>query len=62
MHRETVSAVETARRLSTDLDYTYKLLRTERLEGRKVNGEWRVPVAAIEQRLKAREERLAGAA
>jgi excisionase family DNA binding protein len=46
-----------ARRLCVGLDYFYKLLWTGKLSATKVNGRWRIPQAAIEQRLKEREAR-----
>lgn len=46
-----------ARRLCIGLDYFYKLLWTGKLPATKVNGRWRIPLAAIEQRLKEREAR-----
>ncbi len=52
-----VGAVEAARRLGVGLDYLYALLWTRKLAARKVNGRWEIPVAAIEERLKAREAR-----
>ena len=46
-----VSAVEAARRLGIGLDYTYSLLWTGKLIGRKVGGKWQVPVQAIKDRI-----------
>jgi excisionase family DNA binding protein len=47
-----VSAIEAARRLAVGLDYLYSLLWTGKLEGRKVGRRWRIPVEAVEARLK----------
>lgn len=47
-----VSATQAARMLGIRCDYITMLLRSGKLEGRKVDGQWVVPVAAIEQRLK----------
>jgi excisionase family DNA binding protein len=46
-----------ARRLGVTVDYFYKLLWSGKVEAQKVNQRWRVPKVAVEQRLKAREER-----
>jgi len=48
-----LSAIEAARRLGVGLDYLYSLLWTGKLQGRKVGKQWRIPVEAIEARLKA---------
>jgi excisionase family DNA binding protein len=49
-----LSAVEAARKLAVGLDYLYSLLWTGKLEGRKVGKQWRIPVAAVEARMKQR--------
>lgn len=46
-----------ARRLGLGLDYLYKQIWAGKLPARKVNGRWRIPLAAIEQRVKEREAR-----
>jgi excisionase family DNA binding protein len=51
-----VTAVEAARRLGVGLDYLYSLLWTGKLEGHKVGRQWRVPVEAIQARMKQRGE------
>jgi len=56
-NEQEVSAVEAARKLGVGLDYLYALLWTGRLEGRKVGLRWRIPVSAVEARLKEREAR-----
>lgn len=56
-NRGWVSPVEAARRLGVGLFYLYPLLWTGKLVGEKVNGRWRIPVAVVEQRLRAREAR-----
>lgn len=55
-----LSAVEAARKLGVGLDYLYSLLWTGKLQGRKVNKQWRVPADAVEARLKQRGESDAG--
>jgi len=49
-----LTAVEAARRLQIDLNRVYLLLRIGRLTGQKVDGEWRVSVASVEERLRTR--------
>lgn len=49
-----ISAVEGARRLGVGLDYLYSLLWTNKLEGRKVGKQWRIPESAIQARLSKR--------
>ena len=43
-----ISAIESARRLGVGLDYSYSLLWTGKLAGRKVGRQWRVPADAVE--------------
>jgi len=45
-----LSAVEAAKALHVDLNRLYVLLRTERVQGYKLDGQWRVPLASIEKR------------
>jgi len=53
MPRQTeLSAIEVARRLGVGLDYLYSLLWTGKLQGRKVGKRWRIPIEAVETRLK----------
>jgi excisionase family DNA binding protein len=49
-----VSAIEAARRLGVGLDYLYSLLWTGQLAGRKAGKQWRIPVEAVQARLKQR--------
>ena len=49
-----LSAIEAARKLGIGLDYLYSLLWTGKLEGRKVGKHWRIPLEAVEARLKQR--------
>jgi excisionase family DNA binding protein len=51
-----MSAIEAARRLRVGLDYLYSLLWTGKVAARKSGNRWRVSVAAVEQRLKAKEK------
>lgn len=50
-----VPAIQAARILGVGLDYLYSLLWTGKLSGRKLAGRWRIPMKAIEDRIKARE-------
>jgi hypothetical protein len=50
-----LTAIDSARRLGIDLNRLYVLLRLGRLDGRKVNGEWRVRGDAVEERLRKRQ-------
>lgn len=50
-----LSAIEAARKLGVGLDYLYSLLWTGKLQGRKAGKQWRIPVEAVEERLKHRE-------
>jgi hypothetical protein len=52
-----LTPIAAARRLGLGLDYLYKQIWTAKLPGRKVNGRWHIPLAAIEQRRKEREAR-----
>ena len=54
--QQEMSAIEAARKLGIGLDYLYSLLWTSKLEGRKVGKQWRIPVSAVEARLKQRGE------
>jgi excisionase family DNA binding protein len=51
-----LSAIEAARRLGVGLDYLYSLLWTGKLQGRKAGKQWRIPVEAVEARLRQRGE------
>jgi len=51
-----LSAIEAARRLGVGLDYLYSLLWTGKLQGRKAGKKWRIPVEAVEARLRQRGE------
>ena len=51
-----ITAIEAARRLGIGLDYLYSLVWTGKLPGRKVDKKWRIPVEAVEARLKGRSE------
>jgi len=46
-----------ARKLGVGVDYLYKLLWAGKLQAQKINERWRVPLAAIEERQRVREER-----
>jgi hypothetical protein len=54
-----LTAIEAARRLGIDLNRVYLLLRLGRLDGHKVDGEWRVCGRAVEARLQRRQRAVA---
>jgi len=54
-----LTAAETCRRLGVSLDYVYRLLYAGQLAGRKLDKTWRVSEAAVEERARQREARLA---
>ena len=59
--QDDIKASDACRRLGIKLDALYRLIYAARLEARKVDGRWLIPVDAIEARLKAREARQGGA-
>jgi len=52
-----VSPREAARLLGVSLYYIYQSLWAGKFPGRKVGDQWRIPMAAIKERLAAREEK-----
>jgi hypothetical protein len=54
-----LTAIEAARRLGIDLNRVYLLLLLGRLDGHKVDGEWRVCGRAVEERLQRRQRAVA---
>ena len=54
-----LTAVEACRRLGISLDYVYRLLYAQTLPGRKVDNVWRISAAAVEERARQREARVA---
>ena len=56
MAQQEISAIEAARRLGVGLDYLYSLLWTGKLQARKVGGHWRIPLEAVQTRLKQKGE------
>jgi excisionase family DNA binding protein len=52
-----LTATQSCRRLGITLDALYRLLYAGKLPGRKVEGVWCIPLAAVEQRLREREAR-----
>ncbi len=48
---------QASRTLRVTLDYVYRLIYSGKLEARKSEGRWLIPVSDVESRLKAREER-----
>jgi excisionase family DNA binding protein len=59
MSANELTAIEAARRLGIDLNRVYLLLRLGRLDGHKVDGEWRVRGQAVEERLQRRQRTVA---
>jgi len=55
MTHKTLGVRQTANRLGCTIKYVYDLLYAGRLPGRKQNGKWRIPIRAVEMRLRARE-------
>jgi excisionase family DNA binding protein len=49
--------IAAARRLGIGLDYVYKQIWAGKMPGKKIKGRWRIPLVAVEQRLKERESR-----
>ncbi len=52
---KTLTVAQTAQRLGCTLKYVYDLLHEGRLQAKKVEKTWRIPVAVVEARLKARK-------
>ena len=50
-----ISAREAAVRLGLRLDSLYALIWAGKLQAHKLDGRWRIPAAAVEERLRARE-------
>lgn len=60
MTKETdLTAMQACRRLGVTLDYVYRLLYAQRLPARKVNGIWRIPASAVEDRARRRGVKIA---
>jgi excisionase family DNA binding protein len=55
--RAEISVAAAACRLGVGLDFVYILLRSGKLVGRKVNRQWLVSTAAVEERRKRLEAR-----
>jgi excisionase family DNA binding protein len=55
MTKKTLGVRQTANRLGCTMKYVYDLLYGGRLPGRKQHGKWRIPLRAVEMRLRARE-------
>jgi excisionase family DNA binding protein len=55
MPNETLSVRQTAHRLGCTIKYVYDLLYNERLSGRKLGRNWRIPLRAVEAQLRKRE-------
>jgi excisionase family DNA binding protein len=49
--RETVSVREAASKLDVSLQQVYKLVWDGRLSSRKVDGQWRISLTAVQSRL-----------
>lgn len=54
--RDAISVRETAKRLSCTLKYVYDLVYLGKLPAKKVARQWRIPLSAVEERLKQRGE------
>lgn len=54
---EEISAGETMIELGLEPSYVYKLMRTGRIRGRKVNGRWRVNAEDVRTRARVLRER-----
>jgi len=51
-NKKELTASESCRHLGITLDALYRLLYSGKLQGRKVEGVWRIPLSEVEQRLK----------
>jgi excisionase family DNA binding protein len=56
MTKDEITVAEAARKLGVALTYVYSLLWAGKLEGRKINKQWRVSAEAVEMRLRSRGE------
>ncbi len=52
-----LTVAHAARRLRVGLDVVYALVWSGKLPGRKVDGQWRIPEAAVERRREALSQR-----
>ena len=52
---EEVTAREAARILKVNLQFLYQLIWSGKIEGKKVEGTWRIPKAVVEARRQERE-------
>jgi excisionase family DNA binding protein len=52
--KKTIGVRETARRLNVTTKYIYDLLYSGRLSATKTGRQWRIPLSAVEARLKQR--------
>jgi hypothetical protein len=52
-----LTALEAARMAGIRLDVIYPLLRAGRIQGQKVDGEWRVSAASLEAHIAKRQQR-----
>ena len=57
-HDEMTTA-EACRRLGVGLEFVYKLVWSGKLPARKAGKTWRIPSAAVEERVRRQESRLA---
>lgn len=55
MSSNDLSALDAAKILKIDLNRLYVLLRLGRVDGQKVNGQWRVCGRAVKERLQRRQ-------
>jgi excisionase family DNA binding protein len=54
-----LTATQACRRLGISLDYLYRLLYAQRLPARKVDKVWHIPVAAVEERARQMQAKVA---
>jgi excisionase family DNA binding protein len=58
-HEAELTAIEACRILGVGLDFIYRLIYSGKLPARKVEKVWRIPSAAVEERLRRREAGIA---
>ncbi len=54
--KETMSAPEAARTMQVGLNYVYTLLRSGKLPGERVNGQWQIDAADVRARIAETEK------
>lgn len=56
VNTEEIGVAEASRRLGITMDHLYSLLWAAKIQARKVDGKWRISVAAVEERLVRRSQ------